>query len=113
LNGAETINRSASTGQVTSPGIGVLSSTLGYSGFGELADTTTSANNSPLYSASYTRDEIERVRTHGSDYKQLERGREAWYDRRDNTVVISDSGHPDLGTVFRPSGGLSYFQGLK
>ena len=45
--------------------------------------------------------------------KSLAGGRYAYWDANDGTVVITDPGNPDGGTVFRPTNGYGYYQGLK
>ena len=48
-----------------------------------------------------------------SQHKVLSNGREAWYRKADNTLVIYNPNHPDKGTVFRPTAGETYFNNLK
>jgi hypothetical protein len=45
--------------------------------------------------------------------KSLARGRRAWWNESEKTVVIYDPASPDLGTAFRPARGYSYYKGLK
>jgi hypothetical protein len=54
---------------------------------------------------------VERVRS-TNDPRNLDRGRTAWYDERDNTLVIHDPNHEDQGTVFRPKTGADYVKKL-
>ena len=45
--------------------------------------------------------------------RELSNGRTAYYDEENNTVVIVDPSSPDGGTIFKPSGGEGYFNGLQ
>jgi RHS repeat-associated protein len=45
--------------------------------------------------------------------RELSNGRTAYYDEETNTVVITDPSSPDGGTIFKPSGGEEYFNGLQ
>jgi len=45
--------------------------------------------------------------------RELSNGRTAYYDEETNTVVIVDPSSPDGGTIFKPSGGEEYFNGLQ
>ncbi len=42
-------------------------------------------------------------------YRKLSRGREAWYDPANNTLVIKDPTSKDGGTIFRPVDKIKYF----
>lgn len=55
---------------------------------------------------------VERVRTQGDYRRSLPGGRRAFYDSRDNTVVIRNPNSKDGGTVFRPDDGLDYFNNV-
>lgn len=55
---------------------------------------------------------VERARTYG-DSRALSNGRTAFYDGRDNTLVIRNPNSADGGTVFRPTDGRDYFNGLQ
>lgn len=44
--------------------------------------------------------------------KGLSGGRHAWYSSGDNVVVIFNPTAGDCGTAFRPTGGISYYNGL-
>jgi len=55
---------------------------------------------------------VERVRTEGTP-RQLSNNRRAFYDERDNTLVIRNPSSNDGGTVFRPDDGLDYFNDLQ
>ncbi len=46
-------------------------------------------------------------------HRNLLNGREAWYDRATNTLVIKNPGAADQGTSFRPTTGEQYFQNLR
>ena len=58
---------------------------------------------------------VDKVKNSASSlFKKLSRGREAWYDKSTNTLVIKDPNSADLGTMFRPTpNGEQYFNGLK
>jgi RHS repeat-associated protein len=45
--------------------------------------------------------------------RELSNGRTAYYDEESDTVVIVDPTSPDGGTIFKPSGGEEYFNGLQ
>lgn len=53
------------------------------------------------------------MRTNGDFRRSLSKGRTAYYDSRDNTIVIRNPNSKDGGTVFRPDDGLDYFNTLK
>ena len=59
--GALTIVRDAQTGLPTGSTLGVVGTTTGYNGFGEVTSQAATANGNPLYSASYVRDGLGRV----------------------------------------------------
>jgi RHS repeat-associated protein len=48
-----------------------------------------------------------------TEARELSNGRTAYYDEDTNTVVIVDPSSPDGGTIFKPSGGKEYFNGLQ
>ncbi len=48
-----------------------------------------------------------------TESRGLSNGRTAYYDEDTNTVVIVDPSSPDGGTIFKPSGGKEYFNGLQ
>jgi RHS repeat-associated protein len=48
-----------------------------------------------------------------TESRELSNGRTAYYDEDTNTVVIVDPSSPDGGTIFKPSGGKEYFNGLQ
>ena len=56
---------------------------------------------------------IEGIMENPSDYKKLERGRDAFWDDKTGTVVIRDPNHQDKGTAFRPKEGKAYFDALE
>lgn len=55
------------------------------------------------------RDLIAKVLKNPTEWKQLERGRSAYWDKETGTVVVRDPGHPDGGTAFRPKKGKSFY----
>jgi RHS repeat-associated protein len=56
---------------------------------------------------------IEDVLENATKSRGLSNGRTGYYDEDTNTVVIVDPSSPDGGTIFRPSGGEEYFNGLR
>ena len=56
---------------------------------------------------------IARVLANPTHHRDLERDREAYFDRKSNTIVIYNPHARDRGTCFRPRAGLKYFEGLK
>jgi hypothetical protein len=56
---------------------------------------------------------IAKVIANPTHSKKLERRREAFYDQRNNIIVIVDPNSRDNGTCFRPSGKKRYFDNLK
>jgi hypothetical protein len=48
-----------------------------------------------------------------SHHRVLENQREAYYDKKSNTIVIYNRRARDKGTCFRPRAGLRYFEGLQ
>jgi RHS repeat-associated protein len=56
---------------------------------------------------------IEDVLENATQSRELSNGRTGYYDEDTNTVVIVDPSSPDGGTIFRPSGGEEYFNGLR
>jgi RHS repeat-associated protein len=64
-----------------------------------------------------TPDELEQVikdaLENATKSRELSNGRTAYYDEETNTLVIVDPSSPDGGTIFKPSGGEEYFNGLQ
>ena len=56
---------------------------------------------------------IANVLANPSHHRELENGREAYFDKTSNTIVIYNPRAKDRGTCFRPRAGLKYFEGLK
>jgi hypothetical protein len=56
---------------------------------------------------------IARVLANPSHHRDLENDREAYFDKKSNTIVIYNPRARDRGTCFRPRAGLKYFEGLK
>src|SRR5262249_43710155 len=56
---------------------------------------------------------IANVLANPTHHRELENDREAYYDKKSNTIVIYNPHARDKGTCFRPSAGLKYFEGLK
>ena len=52
---------------------------------------------------------IRRVMANPTATRHLQRGRTAYWDEATQSVVIRDPSHVDLGTVFRPRSGRTYF----
>lgn len=48
-----------------------------------------------------------------AEHKSLERGREAYWDDKTGTVVITDPNNKDNGTAFKPDKGKAYYDGLE
>jgi hypothetical protein len=55
------------------------------------------------------RELIARILRKPTEWKPLERGRSAYWDKETGTVVIRDPGHPDGGTAFRPATGKRFY----
>jgi len=58
-------------------------------------------------------DVIAKVLANPTHHRELENDREAYFDKKSNTIVIYNPHARDKGTCFRPSAGLKYFEGLK
>jgi hypothetical protein len=58
-------------------------------------------------------DLIGKVLANPSHHRELEHDREAYFDKKSNTIVIYNPHARDKGTCFRPRAGLKYFEGLK
>lgn len=56
---------------------------------------------------------IENAIKGASEYRELLRGRTAYWDSSTRTVVIRDPGAIDGGTAFRPTQGKTYFDNLR
>ena len=58
-------------------------------------------------------DVIAKVLANPTHHRELENDREAYFDKKSNTIVIYNPHARDKGTCFRPRDGLKYFDGLK
>lgn len=56
---------------------------------------------------------IAKVLANPTHHRELENDREAYYDKKSNTIVIYNPHARDKGTCFRPHAGLKYYEGLK
>jgi hypothetical protein len=56
---------------------------------------------------------IARVIANPSHHRKLENQREAFYDKKSNTIVIYNPRARDKGTCFKPRGKLNYFNNLE
>lgn len=56
---------------------------------------------------------IAKVLANATHHRDLENEREAYYDKKSNTIVIYNPRARDKGTCFRPRAGLKYYEGLK
>jgi len=56
---------------------------------------------------------IARILANPTHHRELENDREAYFDKKSNTIVIYNPHARDKGTCFRPRAGLKYFEGLK
>jgi len=56
---------------------------------------------------------IAKVLANPTHHRDLENDREAYFDKKSNTIVIYNPHARDKGTCFRPRAGLKYFEGLK
>jgi hypothetical protein len=56
---------------------------------------------------------IAKVLAKPTHHRDLENDREAYFDKKTNTIVIYNPHARDKGTCFRPRAGLRYFEGLK
>jgi hypothetical protein len=58
-------------------------------------------------------DVIAKVLANPTHHRDLENDREAYFDKKSNTIVIYNPHARDKGTCFRPRAGLKYFENLK
>jgi hypothetical protein len=56
---------------------------------------------------------IANVLANPTHHRDLENDREAYFDKKSNTIVIYNPHARDKGTCFRPRAGLKYYEGLK
>ena len=56
---------------------------------------------------------IAKVLANPTHHRKLENDREAYFDRKSDTIVIYNPHARDKGTCFRPRAGLKYYEGLK
>ena len=56
---------------------------------------------------------IAKVLANPSHHRNLENDREAYFDKKSNTIVIYNPHARDKGTCFRPRAGLKYYENLK
>jgi hypothetical protein len=56
---------------------------------------------------------IAKVLTRPTHHRKLTSDRQAFYDRKSNTIVIYNPRARDNGTCFRPNAGLRYYENLK
>lgn len=56
---------------------------------------------------------IAKVIANPTHHRDLENDREAYYDKKSNTIVIYNPHARDKGTCFRPRAGLRYYDNLK
>jgi hypothetical protein len=56
---------------------------------------------------------IAKVIANPTHHRELENDREAFYDKKSNTIVIYNPRARDKGTCFRPRGKLNYYNNLK
>jgi hypothetical protein len=56
---------------------------------------------------------IAKVLANPTHHRELENDREAYFDKKSNTIVIYNPHARDKGTCFRPRAGLKYFENLK
>jgi hypothetical protein len=70
-----------------------------------------------LFPEIHDRDEftelIARLLAKPTHHRKLENDREAFFDKKTNTIVIYNPHVRDKGTCFRPRAGLKYYEGLK
>jgi hypothetical protein len=70
-----------------------------------------------LFPECKTRDDfiqvIAKVLANPTHHKELENEREAFFDKKSNTIVIYNPRAKDRGTCFRPRAGLKYYENLK
>ncbi len=59
--GAMTLSRDAATGLLTGTTLGVVTTSYGYNGFGELATMTAAVSGTPIWEVAYTRDQLGRI----------------------------------------------------
>lgn len=58
-------------------------------------------------------DVVGKVLANPTHHRALENDREAFFDRKSNTIVIYNPHARDRGTCFRPRAGLDYYRNLK
>ena len=56
---------------------------------------------------------IAKVLANPTHHRDLENDREAYFDKKSNTIVIYNPHARDKGTCFRPRAGLKYYENLK
>lgn len=56
---------------------------------------------------------IAKLLANPTHHRELENEREAYFDKKSNTIVIYNPRARDRGTCFRPRAGLKYFENLK
>lgn len=56
---------------------------------------------------------IAKVIANPTHHRELENNREAFYDKKSNTIVIYNPRAKDNGTCFRPRAGIKYYENLK
>ena len=56
---------------------------------------------------------IGKVLANPTHHRDLENDREAYFDKKSNTIVIYNPRAKDKGTCFRPRAGLKYYENLK
>ena len=58
-------------------------------------------------------DHVQSIISNPTAFRELSRGRSAYWDAGTGTVVITNPRASDGGTAFRPSNGVNYFNGLR
>jgi hypothetical protein len=56
---------------------------------------------------------IAKLLANPTHHRELENDREAFYDKKSNTIVIYNPRAKDNGTCFRPRAGFKYYENLK
>ena len=56
---------------------------------------------------------IGKILANPTHHRELENDREAYFDKKSNTIVIYNPRARDKGTCFRPRAGLKYYENLK
>jgi hypothetical protein len=56
---------------------------------------------------------VEDIINNASFSKKISRGRTAYWDNSRHAVVITDPGHPDGGTIFKPARGKLYYDNMR